>query len=147
MLGSGLVDLGLDPGDLLAGRVELVEQGEHPALHRLPLPAEALDLEPHVLGLLAAHAPGEQPRLGLTELRLEDGELSLPLVDLQLQVAEGLGSSGELLLQPLQVLVGLPVLLELGQRLPPVEEAVDVQIDLLDVEQVVETEMVMDGGA
>ena len=104
--------------------------------HRLSLALQALDLETHVLGLPAAHPSGEETGLMLGELGLEDLQLTLRLVELELELSKLGGFALPLRLHSLQLLVGGLVCGQLGKGLPLLQQTVDLEVDLLEVEQV-----------
>ncbi len=124
---------------LSRGRVDPVQHPEDPLLHGLLLSAQALHLEPHVLGFPRTHPAGIEPGLVLGELALEHLQLPFGLVEVELQRLELSGSLGQLCLQGLLALVGFPVGSELGKGLATLEETVDLKIQVLDVEKVAKT--------
>ena len=131
---------------MVPGRVEPLQHGEDPLLECLLLAVEALHLQPHVLGLPRAHPAGKQPglvlgQLGLEHLKLPFGFVELELESLQL-AGRGLDLGRELLFPLMGVLVGI----ELGKGLSSGEEAIDLKIQLLDVEQIGKTRQLHWGG-
>ncbi len=89
-----------------------------------------------MLGLSGAHPTGKQPGLVLFELHLEDLELTLRFVQGQFQLTQVGASALKLFLEGSHPLMRLLVLLELWKGLTLVEEAIDLSVQGLDVEEV-----------
>jgi hypothetical protein len=134
--GVELVDLRLYRGDTGPGGVDVLEHAENSLLHGSTLALEALNLETHVLGLPGTHTAGEQSGLVLFELELEQFQLPLRLVEIELQLLEMGGIGVQLALLLLHLLVGRLVVLQFGKRLALIEEAVDLEVHLLQVEEI-----------
>src|SRR5690606_14620213 len=136
LLAGEHLQLRLQLGQLVTGWIQLVQEAQHPLLRSALLTLEGLHLEPHVLRFPSRHPAGEQPRLRLLQLGLEQLQLAFRLVGVELQLSNRFPTLGDLRLQGVDPLLGEPVPLQLGQAGTPVQQPIDLEVEFLDVQEI-----------
>ena len=139
-LATGLgFQLSIDSSEVGLNLFARFHEFEDFVLHPADLGLQKFDLPTEIVGVPSAQATGIEPHLLGTGLLLRDLKLTGRLVDREFDLAQASAGLVTCSSKAQGGLMGCPVVGQFGEVLTLIDQAIDVSIDVLQIEEVVQT--------